>query len=648
MHDFPPLVPDMAGLDSSTYTTLTPSGPAVVRRRLPTRDFCNVDTRSASRFLGWLMWQQLPALVLSSLIAVVEWLPGSVGPYIVGKIVDEGIVPHDMATVARLSLIMFGLVIAGIIAGVLGHTFVVRTWLVAMYGTMKLVTRKVTQMGHVLPQRTPTGEVLSVSAGDSDEFGSLTEIVSRFAGALIAYLVIAGLVLSTSVTLGIVVLVTAPLIVLFAMPLLRPLQRREEIERTRTSELTSLATDIVAGLRILRGIGGEETFSRNYAEQSQRTRQAAVSAGIWQGAVDATSVLFSGMFLVALTWLGAREVVAGELSVGQLISFFGYAIFMVWPIQTFFELAQKWVRAVVSARKTIAVLEQQPPWRTPHPPLTLPEEGVLHDQESGFVAQPAEFTIVVSAVPDDSAALADRLGRYLPSDHEPVSLEVADGLKGRAARRARKRQRVEQARLVERDQELAGQKWGVSLGTVDLADVPIDQVRNRIVVSDTASQVFAGTLQSVIDPHGRLSLSEAETALRVAAAEDVFAGMYGGWQGRIDERGRGLSGGQRQRVVLARALGLDPKILILIEPTSAVDAHTEALIAERLVTHRRGKTTIVTTASPLLLHHADRVAFLLHKKITAYGTHEELLQSNADYRRTVARALDEPAEASEG
>jgi ABC-type multidrug transport system fused ATPase/permease subunit len=643
MHDFPPLVPDMAGLDSFASTTSTSSRRAVVRKRLSRRDFSDIDTRSASRFLGWLLWQQLPALALSSLIAVIEWLPGSVGPYIVGKIVDEGIVPHDMTTVLRLSLIMFGLVIAGIVAGVLGHTFVVRTWLVAMYGTMKLVTRKVTQMGHVLPQRTPTGEVLSVSAGDSDEFGSLTEVVSRFVGALIAYLVIAGLVLSTSVKLGVVVLVTAPLIVLFAMPLLRPLQRREEIERTRTSDLTSMATDIVAGLRILRGIGGEETFSGNYAEQSQRTRQAAVSAGVWQGAVDATSVLFSGMFLVALTWLGAREVVAGQLSVGQLISFFGYAIFMVWPIQTFFELAQKWVRSVVSARKTIAVLEQQPPWRTPQPPLTLPDHGVLHDQESGFGAQPGEFTIVVSAVPDDSAALADRLGRYLPSDHEPVSLEVADGLKGRAARRARKLQRAEQARLVERDQQLAGQKWGVSLGTVDLADVPIDQVRQRIVVSDTASQVFAGTLQSVVDPRGRLSLEEAETALRVAAAEDVFAGMYGGWQGRIDERGRGLSGGQRQRVVLARALGLDPEILILIEPTSAVDAHTEALIAERLVNHRRGKTTIVTTASPLLLHHADRVAFLFNNKITAYGTHEELLQSNADYRHTVARALDEPA-----
>jgi ABC-type bacteriocin/lantibiotic exporter with double-glycine peptidase domain len=648
MYDFPPPVPDLAGLDARAYTTPTGKGRAVVRRRLTTRrDFSVPDTRGASRFLGWLMWQQLPALALSSLISVIEWLPGSVGPYIVGKIVDEGIVPHDMASVARLSLIMLGLVITGIVASVLGHTMVVRTWLVAMYGTMKLVTRKVTQIGHVLPQRTPTGEVLSVSAGDSDEFGSLTEVISRFVGALIAYLVIAGLVLSTSVTLGIVVLATAPLIVLFAMPLLKPLQRREEIERTRTSDLTSLATDIVAGLRILRGIGGEQTFAGNYAHQSQHTREAAVSAGVWQGAVEATSVLLSGLFLVALTWLGAREVVAGELSVGQLISFFGYAIFMVWPIQTFFELAQKWVRSVVSARKTVTVLDHQPPWRTPQPPLTLPDDGVLLDQESGFSAHPGKLTIIVSGVPDDSAALADRLGRYLPSDHEPVSVDVADGLKGRAARRARKRQRAERARLVEHHRQLAGEEWGVSLGAVDLADVPIDQVRERILVSDATSQVFAGTLQSVIDPHGRLSLEEAEAALRVAAAEDVFTGLQGGWQGRIDERGRGLSGGQRQRVVLARALGLDPQILILVDPTSAVDAHTEALIAERLVAYRRGKTTIMTTVSPLLLHYADRVAFLFNKQITAYGTHEELLQGNPDYRRTVLRALDEPAEGSD-
>ena len=536
MHDFPPLVPDFAGLDVHVYTTPTRRRRAVVRRRLPKRDFSQPDTRSAIRFLVWLLWQQLPVLLLSSLISVLEWLPGSVGPYLVGKIVDEGIIPHDLTTVVQLSLIMFGLVVIGIVASVLSHTLVVRTWLVAMYGSMKLVTRKATQLGHVLPQRTPTGEVLSVSAGDSDEFGSLTEVVSRFAGALIAYLVIASLVLSTSVKLGIVVLVTAPLIVLFAMPLLRPLQRREEIERTRTSELTSMATDIVAGLRILRGIGGEQTFARNYAHQSQWTRQAAVSAGVWQGAVDATSVLFSGLFLVALTWLGAREVVAGDLSVGQLISFFGYAIFMVWPIQTFFELVQKWIRSVVSARKTIAVLDQQPPWHTPEQLLTLPDQGgVLHDQESGFLAEPGEFTIIVSALPDDSAALADRLGRYLPADHEPVPLDVAEGLKGRAARRARKQQRMERAWLAERDRQLAGQKWGVSLGTVDLADVPIDQVRAANRGQRCRRSGFCG--------HPAVSDRSARTAQSRGGRDGAARGRGGGCLRRFAGR---LAGSDRR------------------------------------------------------------------------------------------------------
>ena len=207
---------------------------------------------------------------------------------------------------------MAGLVLVGIAAGVAGHTLVVRTWLVGMYGPVMMVNRKAIQMGHVLPQRTPTGEVLSVAASDTDEFGALTEIVARFVGALHR---VPGHRRTGAVHLGPARRGGADL---------RADDRAagrcrccgrwsaaQEVERTRNSDLTSMATDIVAGLRILRGIGGEQTFARNYAEQSQRTRRAGVSAGVWQAAVEGNSVLFSGLFLVVLTWLGAREVVAG-------------------------------------------------------------------------------------------------------------------------------------------------------------------------------------------------------------------------------------------------------------------------------------------------------------------------------------------------
>ncbi len=215
---------------------------------------------------------------------------------------------------------------------------------------------------------------------------------------------------------------------------------------------------------------------------------------------------------------------------------------------------------------------------------------------------------------------------------------------GRARRRARVERLAERQRIAALDEERANQPWGVRLGDVDLGRVPLADVRRRIVVSDTGSQLFAGTLQDAIDPHGRLALEQAEEALRVANAEDVYDAMPGGWQGLLDERGRGLSGGQRQRVVLARALATDAPTLVLVEPTSAVDAHTEARIAERVAEHRRGRTTIVATVSPLWLHHADRVVLLDGGLAVATGTHEQLLETSAVYRRVVARALDTPPE----
>lgn len=598
------------------------------------------DTRSPAAFLRWVLGQQKALIALSSLCYSLWFLPMTLGPWIFGRAVDDGIVGGSTTALVGWAALLLGVVVIGAVFGIVSHTLVVRTWLVGLYGALEMVTRKVVQMGHVLPRRSPTGEILSVASSDSDEFGALTEILARTVGQLVSYLTVAFIVLTMSWQLGLLTLVAAPVLVGAALPLLRPLHRRQQLERSRTSDLTSLATDIVAGLRILRGIGGEQTFGANYARQSQSAKQAGVAAGIWQAVVEAVGVLLSGIFLVTLVWLGTRQVEAGTLTVGQLITFLGYGLFMVGPIRTFFEFAQKGVRSLVSARKAIAIFEQRPPWRDPADPVTLDGTAALHDTASGLTVQPGILTVVVSAVPEQSSALADRLGRYLPADTEPVPEDGEDTTRGRAARRARAEKARERARIAALDEERAGRDWGVTLGGVDLARADLGDVRRQVLVSDTGSQLFAGTLQDAVDPHGRLTREQAEHAIRVANAEDVYDALPEGWQGQLDERGRGLSGGQRQRVVLARAVAADPPVLVLVEPTSAVDAHTEARVAERVAETRRGRTTVVTTVSPLWLHHADHVVLLHDGTVVAEGRHADLLEVD-DYRRVVARALDE-------
>ena len=614
-HDFPPLV---GGFGAE------PGAP---------------DVRSPSRFLFWLM-RSMGWVVPAMTLAALSWLvPGSLTPWLLGRAIDAGILGRDpMATLGWVALLL-GVIAFGVVGGILFHTIAVRMWVISIHGTQRRVGRKAADLGHILGRRVPTGEALSISNSDSDQFGATIDSFGHVIASALSFLFVCVLMFSTSPTLGLVVLVATPLLLAASLPVMRPLTAAQTAERTESSNLTSLATDIVAGLRILRGIGGEQTFARNYERQSQKVRRLGITLGTWQGVVEAISVLLSGILLVVLVYLGAQHMLAGELTVGELISFFGYAVFLVTPMRTFFDSAQRWVQGLVAARKTIALFAADVPWA--HRGRQVAERPVLRDESSGVEVHPGQFLAVVSADPEASAALADRLGRYLPSlTGEEPELDDLKGRKLRLARKERARVRAERARA---DAERAAQLWGVTADGIDYAEYDLASLRERVVVSDTGASLFAGTLQDAVDPWGAHTREEAERALRTASAEDVYDGLPGGWQGRIDEKGRGLSGGQRQRIVLARALVRDPEVLVLVEPTSAVDAHTESRIAERLVEHRRGRTTVVTTASPLLLHRADVVALLVEGREVARGTHVEL-QAHPDYRRVIARGMEDDDE----
>jgi ABC-type multidrug transport system fused ATPase/permease subunit len=308
--------------------------------------------------------------------------------------------------------------------------------------------------------------------------------------------------------------------------------------------------------------------------------------------LDALQILLPGIFVVAVVWLGARFAVQGRITAGELVAFYGYAAFLLIPLRTVTEFANKWIRALVAARRVIRVLALEPDLLSTHVADPPPEDAELLDTSSGLRVPSGRLTAVVSDPPEDSATLADRLGRY----------------------------------------ENAEVMWG----GVPLSAVDRDVLRRRIVVSDTASALFSGPLEEQVDirGHGREAVARA---LWTASADDVLDALPDGLATTVTERGRAFSGGQRQRLVLARALAADPEVLILVEPTSAVDAHTEARIADRLREHRAGRTTVVTTSSPLLLDRVDTVAYLRDGVVVAMASHRELLDTVPAYRVLVTR-----------
>ena len=252
------------------------------------------DTRTPAAFLRWFLKFQWPLILLTTAVGVLWQLPLTLGPWLFGKAIDEGSCPAPWSGTLKYAGLLLLVTLIGALFGIVMHTLIVRTWLIAMYGTMKMVTRKVAQMGHVLPRRTPTGEVLSVAGGDSDEFGALTEIAARAPVALIAYLVVAGIVLCTSPELGIVC--WSPLRCSWCWPC----RCCGRCSAARSSSATATPTSPRWPPTSSPGCGSCAASAAS--GRSPATTPASPSwpgrpasrPGIWQAAIEAVGVLFSG------------------------------------------------------------------------------------------------------------------------------------------------------------------------------------------------------------------------------------------------------------------------------------------------------------------------------------------------------------------
>ncbi|MGW1806182.1 ABC transporter transmembrane domain-containing protein [Streptomyces sp. NPDC002078] len=572
---------------------------------LPYSDPGVPDARSGPRFLWWLGRNQLGGQLKSLAWGLLHFVSVSALPFCVGLAVDA-VVERSGTQLALTGGLML-LCGTGIAVGdTFLHRAAVTNWITAAARVQQLLARKAAHLGSALTRRVAAGEVVAVSTGDVEKIGWFVEAVSRFTAAALTVVVVCVGLLVYQPALGVVVAVGLPVVALAVLPLLPRATRRADVQREKAGRATELASDTVAGLRVLRGIGGEELFLDRYRRASQEVRHAAVrSARMWS-LISAVQVLLPGLLLIAVVWHGIHLARQGRITVGELVTVYSAVMILNYPLRHFEEIAMAYSFSRPSAKRAARVLSLERSTATGGTREVEAPGGDLYDPATGLLAPAGRLTAVVCGDPDAAGRLAERLGGH-PT--EP----------GRS----------------------------VLLGGVALDDLPLDSARTAVLVQDKDPVLLSGTLRELLDVPASGAVRAAD-ALAAAQCDDVLDALVQGsldaadpMDARVTERGRSLSGGQRQRLALARSLITDPEVLVLDEPTSAVDSHTEARIADGLRRLRSGRTTVVFTSSPLLLDRADQVALVHEGEVVAVGVHRELVDSEPRYRAVVTRETDD-------
>ncbi|MEU0840571.1 ABC transporter ATP-binding protein [Streptomyces sp. NPDC005962] len=606
-------------------------------RDLPYSDPGVPDVRSGTRFLVWLGRNQLGGQIKATLWGLLHMAALVCFPVAIGFGV-QAVVDRSGSRLALAGALMVGLTVLTALGDAMLHRAAVTNWITAAARVQQLLARKTVELGSALTRRVAAGEVVAVSTGDVEKIGWFVEALSRFTAAALTTVGVCVALVIYQPALGMVVALGVPALALAVLPLLPRAARRADEQREKAGRATELASDTVAGLRVLRGIGGEDLFLSRYRRVSQEVRAAAVrSARMWS-LIAAVQVALPGMLLIGVVWYGAVLAGNGRITVGELVTIYSAVTFLLFPLRHVEEIAMAYSFSRPSARRAARVLAL----RRPSAEIEDAREagadagsatgsggqrptGDLYDPATGMLAPSGQLTAVVCGDPDAAGRMADRLGGH-PADD---GAEPGDG----------------------------GDTPSALLGGVALDEVALATARTAVLVQDKDPVLLSGTLTELLDvprsgavpPREALEAAQCGDVLEALKQASVADSGDGDPMGaRITERGRSLSGGQRQRLALARSLVTDPEVLVLDEPTSAVDSHTEARIGEGLKRLRADRTTVVFTSSPLLLDQADRVVFVHDGVAAGVGSHRELLGTDPEYRAVVTREPDGGRERDDG
>lgn len=423
--------------------------------------------------------------------------------------------------------------------------------------------------------------------------------------------------------LTLVMLAVVPPLAVGVVAIGRKIRQRSRAVQDRLAEASARVQEAVGAIETVQAFGREEDEARRYAGGVEAAFEAARRLAIWRGAFMA-SATFAGFAAIALiVWVGGRAVAAGEMSGGDLAAFMLYTTMVAIALGSLASLWSSLQRAAGATDRLFEIIDTRPVIRSPARAADLPAgggevrfEGVEHRYPSrpdALVLKGVDLTVR----PGETVALVGRSGA------------------GKSTL----------ARLLPRFFDPTGGR--VLLDGVDVRRLALEELRCAIATVAQEPVLFGGTLAENI-AYGRPDADREaiERAARHAHIHELVASLPDGYETPVGERGVQLSGGQRQRIALARALLADPRVLILDEATSHLDAESEAAIQKALDALLEGRTALVIAHRLSTVRRADRIVVLDRGRIVEQGTHASLMAEGGLYRHLVElQLLDENGEA---
>ncbi|GLW47023.1 multidrug ABC transporter ATP-binding protein [Streptomyces sp. NBRC 14336] len=523
-------------------------------------------------------------------------------PVVIGLAIDEGVVDGDggglLMWLGVLAVVYVGLSYSFRFGARAGERASVTA---AHHLRTALVERVLAPEGGASEGRLP-GELANTATEDAKRVGAVAMALIVGIAAATGLAVGAIVLLRMSIPLGLLVLLGTPLLLWLVHLLSKPLERRSETEQERAARASGVAADLVAGLRVLKGIGAEPAAVARYRRISQDSLTAtlrAARAEAWQNGVV---TMLTGSFLALVALVGGRLAARGDIGLGELVSAVALALFLIGPLSEFSWVYAELAQGRASAARIAEILEAEHAVRAPADAPTLERvegrlrlRGVAYDslRAVDLEISPGETVGVVTVDPADATALLRILARHADPDEGTVELD------------------------------------GTNLSALRLAEL-----RAAVLVAEHDADLFEGSVRDNITAAAGPD-APVDAAVAASGTDEVVRTLPDGAHTEVTARGRSLSGGQRQRIALARALTADAPVLVLHEPTTAVDAVTEARMAAGLKELRAGRTTLLVTNSPALLAVTDRVVLLDRGTVAASDAHQRLVHQHGTYRAAV-------------